>query len=106
MFCEHRFFRAVEAASILLFHDHRAVGSLGLPDVHLPTAACDPVHHVDLLCVRKLVFYFGQRLSGSSLWGECSSDVKISGKSLDVFAQSCDIRDAHGWYWWLLVPWW
>jgi len=48
MFCDHRFFRAVEAASILLFHDPRAECSLGLPDVHLSTAAYDPVHHVGL----------------------------------------------------------
>ena len=96
MFRDRRFFRAVEAASILVFLDPRAEGSLGFSDVYFSTTACDPVHHVGLQCVRKLVFHSGQRLSEGSLWGEHCSDIEISGDSFDVFTQPFDVWDAHG----------
>jgi len=83
-------------ASIPVFLDPCAEGSLGFPDVYLSTTACDPVHHIGLKCVKKLVFYSGQRLSECSLWGEHCSDVEISGDSFDVFAQPFDVWDAHG----------
>ena len=77
-------------------------GSLCLPDVDLPTAAWNPVHHVGLLCVSELVFHSGQGLSEGPVRAESSPDVISPGNSPDVLTQSRDVGDGDGGFRWLL----